>query len=130
MRQRLSRWSEIAFVCFRVVYGLLFATHGAQKLFGFLHGHKVPVFSQLWFGGIIELSTGLAIALGLFTPCAALLASGMTAVAYCQFHWKFQFGEAFFPIVNKGELAVLYCFAFLYIATRGAGPYSLDARRR
>ena len=130
MRQRLSSWSEYAFLCFRVVLGLLFATHGAQKLFGFLHGHTVPTFSQVGIGGIIEFVGGLAIALGLFTSCAAFVASGTMAVAYFQFHWKLQGGEAFFPIVNKGELAVLYCFAFLYVATRGAGPFSLDARVR
>ncbi|MEO6599840.1 MAG: DoxX family protein, partial [Polyangiaceae bacterium] len=83
-----------------------------------------------WFGGVIEITTGLLIAAGLFTRAAAFLASGTMAVAYLQFHWKFSFvGGAWLPIVNKGELAVVYSVALLYIATRGAGVASLDARR-
>ena len=66
--------------------------------------------------------------LGFRTRIAAFIASGMMAVAYFQFHWKFQFGSAFFPIVNHGELAVLYCFVFFYIACRGAGKWSVDGQ--
>ncbi|WP_394824557.1 DoxX family protein [Pendulispora albinea] len=126
----LAPYSERVFFVLRVIYGLMFAMHGMQKVLGILADHAVPVGSQLWIGGIIELTTGLAIAVGLFTSWAAFLASGMMAVAYMQFHWKFQMGGAFFPVVNKGELAVMYCFAYLYLACRGAGPFSLDAKLR
>lgn len=120
--------SEAAFTLLRVVAGLMFTFHGVQKLFGVLSEHQPPVGSQVWVGGIIELVGGLAIALGLFTRCAAFVASGTMAVAYTQFHWKLAGGAAFFPAINKGELALLYCVVFFYIACRGAGPYSLDAR--
>ncbi len=81
------------------------------------------------FGGIIELVGGLAVMLGFYTRPAAFLCSGMMAVAYFQFHWKFQIGPEFFPLVNKGELAVLYCFVFLLIACRGGVKWSLDRMR-
>jgi putative oxidoreductase len=120
--------SEAAFTLLRVVAGLMFAFHGVQKLFGVLTEHRPAVGSQVWVGGIIELVAGFAIALGLFTRCAAFVASGTMAVAYTQFHWKFAAGANFFPTINKGELALLYCVLFFYTACRGAGPYSLDAR--
>ncbi len=116
--------TEGAYALLRVVTGLLFAFHGYQKLAG---PQVPPTGSQMWFGALIELVGGLLIALGLATVYAAFLASGTMAVAYTQFHWKFQMGEAFFPAVNKGELAVVYCFLFFYFACRGGGRYSLDA---
>ena len=73
-----------------------------------------------------ELLGGLAVMLGLQTRAAAFLCSGEMAVAYFQFHWKFHMGPEFFPAVNKGELAVLYCFVFLFIACRGGVKWSLD----
>ena len=84
--------------------------------------------SQLWIGGVIEIVTGIMLAFGFLTVWAGFLASGTMAVAYIQFHWKFAFGSAFFPVVNKGELAVLYAFLFLFIACRGAGVWSVDGR--
>jgi putative oxidoreductase len=115
----------------RIVAGAMFALHGAQKILGFpVAAGKPEMFSQLWFGGIIELVGGTLIALGLFTRPAALLASGTMAVAYFQFHWKLAMDHwKFLPAVNQGELAVLYCFVFLVFAMSGAGGYSLDARR-
>jgi len=104
--------------------------HGVQKIFGFLAEQQPPFGSQLWIGGLIELVCGAAVALGLYAAPAAFLASGTMAVAYFQFHWKFQLGAAFFPAINQGELAVLYCFVFLYIACKGAGSWSLAALRR
>jgi putative oxidoreductase len=121
--------SDIAYALLRIVAGLMFSFHGMQKLFGVLSQFKPPVGSQLWFGGIIELVCGLAIAAGLLTRWAALLASGTMAVAYVQFHWKLDFGGKFFPTVNQGELALLYAFLFLFIAARGGGPWSVDGRR-
>ena len=119
--------TEPVYVALRVVAGLLFAFHGLQKVFGLLTEQQPPVGSQLWIGGVIEIVAGLLVAAGLFTVWAAFLASGTMAVAYLQFHWKFAFDAAFFPIVNRGELAVIYCFLFLFIACHGAGRGSLDA---
>ncbi len=90
---------------------------------------RVLVGPQSWFGGIIELVTGIAVAAGAFTTWAAFLASGTMAVAYIQFHWKLNLGARFFPAVNQGELALLYSVVFLYIACRGGGRWSLDRRR-
>ena len=83
----------------------------------------------LWFGGLIELIGGVLMAIGAFTRCAAFVCSGTMAVAYTQFHWKLDFGRGFFPVINKGELALLYAFLFLYIACRGAGIWSVDRWR-
>mgnify|MGYP003580300017 CR=1 FL=1 len=100
-----------------------------RKILGWL-GPTKEVGSQLWIGGVIELVCGVLIALGLFTRPAALLASGTMAVAYFQFHWKLSLEDyKFLPIVNHGELAVLFCFVFLLIAIRGAGIASIDHLR-
>jgi putative oxidoreductase len=80
------------------------------------------------YGGVIELVGGLAVMLGFHTRIAAFLCSGMMAVAYIQFHWIFQGGPELFPAINKGELAVLYCFVFLLIACRGGIKWCLDKR--
>lgn len=125
----LHRFERPTYALMRIVFGLLFAFHGAQKIFGLFKDATPPVGSQVWIGGVIELVTGLLVAGGLFTSIAAFLASGTMAVAYTQFHWKFQLGAEFFPAINKGELAVVYCFAFLFIACRGPGMWSLSKRR-
>jgi putative oxidoreductase len=124
---KFSNCSEEAYAALRIVSGLLFSFHGAQKLLGVLMDPTMmpPVGSQMWFGGVIELVGGVFIMLGLFTCYAGLLASGEMAVAYFQFHWKFAFDNNFFPVVNHGEMAVIYCFLFLYIATKGAGKWSV-----
>ena len=123
--------AENAYAALRIVSGFLFMCHGLQKLFGVLGAQLQPsAGSQMWIGGCIELVGGLCIGLGLFTVLAALAASGTMAVAYFQFHWKFAFNRQFFPVVNQGEMAVLYCFVFLFIACRGAGRFSVDGRRR
>jgi putative oxidoreductase len=124
--KRLARYSDHAYALLRIVSGFMFSVHGAQKVLGVLAGMQPPVGSQLWIGGVIELLGGLAIMLGLRTRWAAFVCSGEMAVAYFQFHWKFQMGTAFFPAVNKGELAVLYCFVFLFIACRGAVKWGMD----
>jgi len=125
----LSPHADRAYAVLRIVSGLLFAFHGAQKIFGVLTEYQTKVGSQAWFGGLIELAAGLAIALGAFTRWAAFLASGTMAVAYFQFHWKFQGGSQILPGVNKGELAVVYCFLFLLIACKGAGTWGVDSCR-
>jgi putative oxidoreductase len=121
-RSRLETWSYAAL---RVVAGFMFLFHGIQKVFGEFTSKAPPeMFSQKWVGGIIELVGGVLIMTGLFTRPAAFLASGMTAVAYWQFH-ALEKGQML-PIQNGGELAVLYCFVFLFIFARGAGAISLD----
>ena len=122
-----SRVENLAYALLRIISGALFSFHGMQKLFGWLTTRVGPeAFTQKWFGGVIELVGGLLIAIGLFSRPAAFLASGTMAVAYFQFHWKVEMGDRIFPIVNGGELAVIYCFVFLLIAARGSGAYSLD----
>ena len=128
-----ARFSSFAGAALRIVSGLMFAFHGAQKILGVLTPPELQphAFKQLWFGGIIELVGGILIAIGLFTRPAALLASGTMAVAYFQFHWKLEMDNwKFLPAVNHGELAVLYCFVFLFFAAAGGGAWSVDALRR
>jgi putative oxidoreductase len=113
--------SEATFTLLRLIAGLMFACHGFQKLFGVLGGQRPPLFSLLGAAGIIESTTGILIAIGLWASPAALLASGEMAVAYFRAHAP----RAFFPIQNGGEPAVLYCFLFLYIAARGSGRFAV-----
>ncbi len=124
----LEKYSAETYSLLRIVSGFMLSFHGAQKLLGLFAdpSHPIPVGSQIWIGGIIELAGGLLILVGFQTRWAAFLASGMMAVAYFQFHWKFQFDSNFFPIVNHGELAVLYCFVFFFIASKGGGKWSVD----
>jgi putative oxidoreductase len=126
MERLLGRYSEAFYALLRIVAGLLFAVHGAQKLFGAFGGQRVVGNTMMTAAGVIELAGGLMIALGLFASWAAFLASGEMAVAYFQVHAP----KSFWPILNGGELAVLYCFLFLYIAARGSGRYSVDAQMR
>lgn len=125
----LSKFQDQAYALLRIATGFMFAFHGVQIVFGILSDFQPPVGSQLWFGGIIELISGLLVLAGFLTRWAAFFASGTMAVAYFQFHWKFQFGAEFFPAVNKGELAVLYCFVFLLIACRGGVMWCLDKKK-
>jgi putative oxidoreductase len=125
----LAPWTDQVYALLRILTGMMFSFHGMQKLFGILSPHQPEVGSQIWCGGVIELVAGLAIAIGLFTSCAAFVASGTMAVAYVQFHWRFAFDSGFIPTINKGELAVVYALVFLYIACRGGGRFSVDAVR-
>jgi putative oxidoreductase len=122
----LEKYADNAYALMRIVAGLMFSFHGLQIVFGVLSENQPPVGSQLWVGGLVELAAGLAVMLGIQTRVAALLASGTMADAYLQYHWKFQIGPNFFPAVNQGELAALYCFVFLFIASRGGGKWSVD----
>jgi putative oxidoreductase len=126
MDRWLGRHAERIYTLLRIVAGILFACHGAQKLFGALGGTAMTSNPMMLVAGIIEFGGGLLIAIGLFASWAAFLASGQMAVAYFQVHAP----GGFWPIINKGELAVVYCFLFLYIAARGSGPYSVDAAMR
>ena len=129
MRNLLTPYSDLIYSLFRFFAGLLFVFHGPQKLFGF-PGDKGPaaLLSLRFFAGLIETFGGLMIAAGFFAAPAAFLASGTMAVAYFLRHAP----DAFLPIINRGELAVLYCFGFLLIAAMGSGRYSVDGlwRRR
>lgn len=124
----LAAWAPRVLSILRIMAGLMFLAHGTQKLFGFPaappNGYP-GVMSLLWVGGVIELVAGILIAIGLFTRPAAFLASGMCAAAYFMFH-----GSSFYPIVNRGELAALYCFVFLYFVFAGPGSWSVDAAMR
>ncbi len=108
----------------RIMSGLLFLQHGTTKFLNFPVGpmNNASPFTMSGAAGIIELVAGTLLVLGLFTRPAAFIASGMTAVAYFYAHA----GRSFFPILNGGELAVLYTFTFLYLAAAGGGPVSLD----
>lgn len=121
-------WTPRLLSIFRVVLGLLFLAHGLVKLFGFPLGAQpgvVPLLSLFGLAGVLELVGGAAIIVGLFTRPVAFILSGQMAVAYFMAHAS----QGFYPILNGGELAILYCFAFLYLAAVGAGPWSLDAKR-
>lgn len=124
----LARYSDPVYAILRIVTGLLFAFHGVQKIFGVLSEHHPAVGSQIWIGGLIELIAGFLIAVGFQTRWAAFLASGTMAVAYIQFHWKFQMGSAFWPAINQGELALIYCFVFLYMACRGTVMWGMEKK--
>jgi putative oxidoreductase len=116
-----SRLADVAYLLLRLVAGLLFAEHGLQKLIGLLGGSRVPLMSELGLAGVIELAAGVMVALGVFPRWAALVASGEMAVAYLTKHAP----QGFWPVQNRGELAVLYCFVFLYIAARGGGKLTV-----
>ncbi|MDF2764058.1 MAG: DoxX family protein [Rhodospirillales bacterium] len=125
----LARLRPHALAALRIMTGLLFLAHGLVKLFGFpeVEGMgRVELASLAGIGGVIELVGGALVALGLFTRPAAFIASGEMAVAYFMFHAP----QSFYPIVNAGDAAILYCFIFLYIAVAGPGSFSLDAALR
>jgi len=123
---RSSRYTEIAFALMRFVVGLLFACHGAQKLFGMFGGQVMTGSRLMLTAGIIEFGGGVLIAIGLLTRAAAFIASGEMAVAYFKAHAP----QGTWPIQNKGDAAVILCFLFLFIAAHGAGRYSVDAALR
>ena len=131
MAELIGRFSGQTFAILRIIAGLMFAMHGTQKLLGYPPMPKemsgpLPLIGKV--GGGIEMICGLLIAIGLFAGIAAFVASGEMAVAYFTVHAH----SAFWPIENKGELAVLYCFVWLFVAAHGAGIWSIDnvIRRR
>ncbi len=126
---KLEKYSNHTYALMRIVSGFMFSFHGIQKIFGVLTSFQPAFGSQLWYGGLIELICGFLIMIGFQTRWAAFISSGTMAVAYFQFHWKFQWGTEIFPAVNKGELAALYCFVFLYIACRGSVLWGVDKNK-
>jgi len=126
---RWRGWSPQLLSVLRIVAALLFMQHGAQKLFGFLGGIPggTPQLLTLpWITGVLEFFGGLLLLLGLCTRPIAFILSGMMAVAYFKVHAR----QGFWPLQNRGELAALYCFVFLYLSAAGGGPWSLDSVRR
>ena len=120
-----ATWTPRLLSVLRIIAAFLLMAHGAQKLFGFLAPPGMPgfpPFSQMWIGGALELFGGGLLLLGLFTRPVAFILSGEMAVAYFQMHAP----GGFWPLQNKGELAVLYCFVFLFLAVAGGGVWSVD----
>jgi len=126
MNRVLGRYSEYVYAILRIVVGFLFVLHGTVKLFGVPILASGPIGALGTTAAVIELVAGLLIVFGFFASFAAFLASGEMAVAYFITHFK---SEAPLPIQNGGELAVLYCFIFLYIAAKGSGVWSIDSLR-
>ena len=124
MEKWLGKYSGFFYALLRIIAGVLFACHGAQKLFGWLGGQK-QTDTLMQVAGVIEFVGGILIAVGLFAGFVALIAAGEMAVAYFKQHAP----GGIWPIENRGELAVLYCFIFLYIASVGSGILSIDSLR-
>jgi putative oxidoreductase len=124
MEEFCARWHSQFLSVLRIMAGLLFLEHGASKFLGFPHVDKVPdALSMSGVGGMLELVGGALITLGLFTRPVAFLLSGEMAVAYFYAHAP----RAFFPLLNGGDAAILFCFVFLYLFFAGPGPWSIDA---
>ena len=122
----LNSWAPRVLSVVRIVAGLIFLAHGTQKLLGFpASDMNPPMFSIFWFAGLIELVAGTLITIGLFTRPAAFIASGTMAFAYFIAHAP----QNFFPALNGGDAAILYCFFFLYLVFAGPGSSSIDAQR-
>ena len=120
----LNRFADPVFCIARLIIGLLYACHGGQKILGFPPGgHGMPPGAMGAIGAWVELAGGFMIALGFLTRLGAFLAAGEMAVAYFMVHAK----GGFFPIVNHGELAVAFCWFFLFVLFHGPGRWSLDA---
>jgi putative oxidoreductase len=120
-----AAWTPRLLSALRIVAAFLFIAHGAQKLFGFLAptGAAAPLaLSQMWVGGVLEFFGGISLLVGLFTRPVAFILSGMMAVGYFQMHAP----AGFWPLQNKGELAVVYCFLFLFLSVAGGGSWSVD----
>ena len=125
LASRLSAFSPQVLAILRVITALLFIAHGTGKLFGFPDtGMSPPLFSLFGFAGALEIVGGILIVLGLFTRPVAFILSGEMAVAYFMAHAP----HSFFPIINQGESAVLFCFVFFYLVFAGPGAWSLDNR--
>jgi len=122
----LERLAPYVLSLLRIVAALLFMQHGLSKFFGFPapSAQHLELFDLEWFSAVIELAGGILVTLGLFTRAAALIMSGEMAIGYFLFHAP----QGFYPYLNHGELAIMFCFVFLYLVFAGPGPWSLDAQ--
>lgn len=119
-------WGPRMLSVLRIMAALLFLAHGTQKLLGFPASGGMPdPFTMGWIAGVLELVGGTLLVVGLFTRPVAFVLSGMMAVAYFIAHAP----QSFFPVLNGGDAAILFCFVFLYLVFAGPGPWSIDARR-
>ena len=125
-----ASWSGPLHAALRIMAGLLFLEHGTSKYFNFpateYFANGVDVFSLMGLAGALEIIGGLLIIIGLFTRITAFVLAGFMAAAYFMAHAP----QSFFPMLNQGDAAILFCFIFLYFSAAGAGPYSLDANRK
>ncbi len=124
----LTPWEPQLRSILRIIAGFTFSLHGYQKFFGWfggMGGNKAELMSQMGAAGVLETFGGALIILGLFTRPTAFILCGQMAVAYFMVHWPMNF----FPLLNGGEITVLYCFTFLWLAAAGPGPWSVDAMR-
>ena len=119
----LNRFADPFYCIMRFIVGLMFACHGLDKIFGTFSGKTEALPALMMLGGWIEIICGFLVALGLLTRIAAFVASGEMAAAFFMMHAP----KSLIPYVNKGELAVVYCFVFFYIFLRGPGSWSIDA---
>ncbi|KQQ61297.1 MULTISPECIES: DoxX family protein [Rhizobium/Agrobacterium group] len=125
--EKLSRFQPQLLAALRIITALLFIEHGTQKLFGFpasqMEGSLPPM---LLVAAILETVGGILVLIGLFTRPVAFVLSGLMAFAYFMAHAP----KSFFPVLNGGDAAILFCFVFLYLVAAGPGAFSLDAKRR
>jgi len=119
----LNRFADPFYCIMRLVVGLMFACHGLDKIFGTFTPKAEALPTLMAVGGWLEIVCGFLVAFGLLTRLAAFVASGEMAVAYFMAHAP----KSFYPLVNGGTLAIMYCFTCLYLSTAGAGPWSVDA---
>ncbi len=129
--RKWKEWSPYLLSILRIVAAIMFMFHGTMKLFGYpagmsTKGGTVDLFSEMGLAGILEAVGGAMLVLGLFTRPVAFLLAGQMAVAYFQAHAS----RALLPVANGGELAVVYCFLWLYFSAAGAGPWSIDAKMK
>ncbi len=130
MARSTSSLEAYALGLLRIVAAFMFTLHGIQKFGGLggLRGHAAPLYSMLWIAGVIEIIGGPLIFLGLFTRFVAFILCGEMAVAYFTAH--VHMGPWMFPLINRGEITVFYCFFYLYLVTAGPGAFSLDGAIR
>jgi putative oxidoreductase len=119
-------WAPRLLSILRIIAALVFMAHGTQKLLGFPAGPSPAMYSLPWIAGLFELFGGALLALGLFVRPVAFVLSGVMAFAY----WIAHAPKSFFPVLNGGDAAILYCFVFLYFVAAGGGIWSLDYLRR
>lgn len=123
MFKQLTPYAPTMRSVLRIMAALIFMAHGTQKILGFPEGMSPAPFTLSWIAGVLELFGGALLVIGLFTRPVAFVLSGLMAVAYFMAHAP----QSFFPVLNGGDAAILYCFVFLYLVFAGPGPISVDA---